>query len=216
VTLYLSGRPVRTYGDLAELYRRRVAMSGFTSETLFYRNQQQHELKLRSFARLAAKIAAGQSVLDIGCGYGELLRFGGLPGEYVGIDLVNDFVQEARGRYPRQHFEVADVFDYTCFKPDWSLLVGVLSSVPTPKAVLSRAAELAQRGVMFDITLGERLPADFVGLIRWSLEELGRLLHELGLVVTESYDAGATWVIFKAEHRSTVEDARIGPSRGGE
>jgi SAM-dependent methyltransferase len=216
VIVYLSGRPVQTYGELEELYRRRITVSGFTSETLFYRNQQQHALKLRSFARLVAKIAAGQSMLDIGCGYGELLRFVELRGEYVGIDLVSDFVLEARRRYPRERFEVADLFDYDDSKPDWSLLVGVLSSVPTPRAVLSRAAELAQRGVIFDITLGERLPAGFVSLVRWSLEELWQLLNELSLVVTQSYDAGATWVMFKAEHRSTVEDARIGTSRGGE
>jgi len=191
-------------------------VSGFTSESLFYKSQEQHELKLKSFARYIAQLPADQNVLDIGCGYGELLRFAKPLGEYVGIDLVWEFVTEARRRYPGERFAVTDVFSYVGPAPDWALLVGVLSSVPTPEAVLSRAAELARKGIIFDITLEERLPADYVDLFRWSREEVQLVMRKFDLVITETYDAGATWVIFRAERRPLVERERMGSSLGGE
>ena len=43
------------------------------------------------------------SIVDIGCGYGDLfgyLRSIGWHGEYVGIDIVPELIEEARRRYP--------------------------------------------------------------------------------------------------------------------
>jgi SAM-dependent methyltransferase len=199
VSVLLSGRLIRTYEELVQLYRRRIQASGYRSEVLFYSNQQQHELKLKAYARLIARLPPGDSILDIGCGYGELLRFATPTGYYLGIDLVADFVEEARRRYPAQQFAVVDAFNYSGPAVDWALLVGVLSSVPTPKALISMAAKVARKGLIFDITLGERLPSGYLDLFRWTLEEVEATARELDLVLSESLDGQATWMIFRAE-----------------
>jgi SAM-dependent methyltransferase len=195
----LSGRLIRSYEELVQLYRQRIQANGYSSEVLFYRNQQQHEVKLKTYATLIARLPQGDSILDIGCGYGELLRFATPPGHYLGIDLVADFVEEARRRHPKRQFAVVDAFNYSGPVVDWALLVGVLSSVPTPKALISRAAKVARKGVIFDITLGDRIPPDYLDLFRCTIEEVQVIAHELDLTLIESLDAQATWMIFRAE-----------------
>ena len=56
------------------------------------------------------------SVLDVGCGFGDLgafLRERGHRGEYVGIDLVDDLVRVGRARYPDLDLRVADLEEFT-------------------------------------------------------------------------------------------------------
>jgi 2-polyprenyl-3-methyl-5-hydroxy-6-metoxy-1,4-benzoquinol methylase len=216
MAVYLAGRLIRSQSELVELYRERLDSGGFTSESLFYKTRQQHELKLRSYAQLISGLPAGESLLDVGCGYGELLRFARPRGQYVGIDMVEQFVQEARHRYPYQSFMAGNILDYCGLQSDWVLLVGVLSSVPEPEALLSRCALLARKGIMLDVTIGERLSEDYTDLTRWSEREIRRTLENLGLVVTASYDVGATWIILIGEHRPSIERARTGSRQGDE
>lgn len=54
------------------------------------------------------------SVLDIGCGWGRLLKL--MPddwyGSYVGVDLSPDFVELARTTYPDRTFVAGDLRDF--------------------------------------------------------------------------------------------------------
>ncbi len=200
MSVYLSGQPVGTRKELAGLYRKRLAQSGFTSEMLFYKTRQQHDKKLQSYARLIDHLPDGQSLLDVGCGYGELLRFARPRGLYSGIDLVAEFVDEARRRYPNNHFEVGDLFERPELHADWAILAGVLSSVPESRMLLSEAAKRASKGILFDVTIDERLPEEFTDLSRWSKQEVLRFSQQLNLELTDIYDIGETWVIIRGEH----------------
>ena len=54
------------------------------------------------------------SLLDIGCGQGDLfawLRENGYRMDYCGVDLTPEMVSIARTRFPEARFEVADLFD---------------------------------------------------------------------------------------------------------
>jgi SAM-dependent methyltransferase len=59
----------------------------------------------------------GESVLDIGCGPGDMLDY--LPGvRYVGIDLSSEYVAAARGRYgTRGEFRCEDVGELVVHEP---------------------------------------------------------------------------------------------------
>lgn len=205
MSVYLSGEPITNRRELIELYRRRLAQSGFTSETLFYKNPKQHDKKLQAYARLVENLPDGHSLLDVGCGYGELLRFTRLRGQYTGIDLVAEFVDEARRRNPDKRFEVGDLFERPDLCADWVVLAGVLSSVPESQMLLTHASKHAYRGVLFDVTIGERLPGYFTDLSRWSKQGVMQVSSGLNLELTETYDIGETWIIFRGELRPTAE-----------
>ena len=52
------------------------------------------------------------SILDVGCGRGDLLDFlieQGFKGQYLGIDLTPEMVQLARVRHPNANFRVTDI-----------------------------------------------------------------------------------------------------------
>src|SRR5690348_6506358 len=55
---------------------------------------------------LLARLPAGATLLDVGCGPGELHRRSGLTG--VGLDLDPDVIEQARRRAPHAEFLVAD------------------------------------------------------------------------------------------------------------
>lgn len=71
----------------------------------------------------------GHSVLDVGCGMGELYRFllrNEIETDYHGIDLVPEFIDQARNSFPEADFSVGDIFDL--FQPsDFVLASGALS-----------------------------------------------------------------------------------------
>lgn len=74
----------------------------------------------------------GKSVLDVGCGFGEMARFLRKRYEgvsYTGVDLVPEFIQKAKVLYPEYKFETRDYFQNPGKeKFDVVLASGVLNS----------------------------------------------------------------------------------------
>ncbi len=81
-----------------------------------------------------AKLQAGQSVLDIGCGNGKLVS--GLPDgvEYVGTDFSRTLLSEAQSLYPGHDFRYGNAIDpehwIKLSKFDAIFCVAVLHHIP--------------------------------------------------------------------------------------
>jgi len=73
-----------------------------------------------------------KSVLDVGCGFGEMARFlrkRYKNVKYKGIDIVSEFIEIDREKHPYYEFEVRDYFtDSTEEKYDIVMAVGVMNS----------------------------------------------------------------------------------------
>ena len=79
------------------------------------------------FVREHVRPRAGQRLLDIGCGTGEIVAF--LPGvDYVGFDENPEYVHAARARYPETAFscERIDAHGVALESFDLALAMGVL------------------------------------------------------------------------------------------
>ncbi|MBI3500573.1 MAG: class I SAM-dependent methyltransferase [Bacteroidetes bacterium] len=72
------------------------------------------------------------SVLDIGCGYGDLWRHlqqNGWKGKYTGIDIVPGLINEANKRYPKINFRLTDITSGKFNEVhDWVFSSGALTS----------------------------------------------------------------------------------------
>jgi SAM-dependent methyltransferase len=72
------------------------------------------------------------SILDLGCGYGDLhawLQRIGWQGRYVGIDIVPALVEEGRKRHPKADLRVHDLqLDDLGETFDWVMSAGALGS----------------------------------------------------------------------------------------
>lgn len=69
---------------------------------------------------------APQSILDVGCGPGHLLKYLrnlNYKGEYLGIDVTPSFVEFARKHHEPKNFELGDVRDLRKFKDGYDLVI---------------------------------------------------------------------------------------------
>ncbi len=69
--------------------------------------------RLRFEALLANVPLGGLSLLDVGCGLGDLYaltRERQIPVDYTGVDILDKMIVLARKNHPEAHFVVADVF----------------------------------------------------------------------------------------------------------
>jgi SAM-dependent methyltransferase len=121
-------------------------------EVWFFRDQRQHEGRLKAFASALDAIGSVEgAVLDVGCGTGELLRWHRPSHEYLGVDAVPRFVEEARSSFPRHRFACGDVLAGAWLaRTNTVVMAGLLGMSPQPLELLQRAAELATRHLVFD------------------------------------------------------------------
>jgi len=93
-------------------YQRRFKKFGRDPRALQWRNKQAAEKRYRE---VVAEIDfEGKTVLDVGCGFGDIIphiESKAKNFEYTGVDLVPEFVEEARKLHPRQNFQVRDYFN---------------------------------------------------------------------------------------------------------
>lgn len=197
----LSGRKVETAAELCEVYSTRVRRTGFSAPTMFYRSVEQHEEKVAAYGEQLAQLVKGDSLLDVGCGWGALVPVVPAGVRYSGVDIQTEFIREAKRRFPAREFvecNFLELADLTC---DWAVLMGVLSSVPNPHELLEVALSAARVGVMFDLTIQSRLPSEFSDLNRWDPSDASRMVAP-DFDISDVVDAGRSWLFFRAERRS--------------
>lgn len=121
-----------------------------------------HRLTLGRFHdALAAELGAltPQSILDFGCGEGflvdRLLDRGVALDGYVGVDLRQDAIAEARARHPGRAFLVEDVFRWPRDGRRFELVLAsqVLEHLFRPERYLKRLAELSSRRLLLTVPL---------------------------------------------------------------
>ena len=104
----------------------------------------------------------GKSLLDVGCGLGDLwdyLRRRRIACEYLGVDILETMVQAARVRHPEARFEQADIFSHDLFEPgsfDTVFCSGAFNlnlgnNLEFLPQAIARMCRLARRHVVFNL-----------------------------------------------------------------
>ncbi len=143
--------------DTVARYRERLARHGFGPQALGWDKGNQG---VRFAAVLRGLGSAFESLLDVGCGLGDLLgqlRGIGWKGRYLGLDVVPEFLEEARRRFASEGaefrplelgseglgeaFDVAvaiGIFNHRTHQDPWRHLEGTLGAMweHTRKAVV--------------------------------------------------------------------------------
>lgn len=86
---------------VAAYYSSKLALHGATAKGVDWNGQPSHDLRHRQFLRLLDG-APDASVLDLGCGYGDFLRFlrsAGHRGPFIGYDVAPNMIAEAARLY---------------------------------------------------------------------------------------------------------------------
>ena len=132
----------------------------------------------------------GKSVLDIGCGFGDLNRklrsFDTYS--YLGIDLVDDFIKEAESRYTGDNirFECANIFDYAFSENiDYAIGCGIFNmkflerdNYDFVKSVMDKVFGVVNDGFAFDF-LSDKVDYTLPETFHYSPEKILSMAYKL-------------------------------------
>ena len=144
---------------MIERHRHSLTRFGYSPEALFWESCEVQNERFKVLSEIG--IAAGDSVLDIGCGFGDLYRW--LKGhkhsvKYTGIDLSQDILNKGIEVNPELNLLQGEIFDFDWPDQsfDWLLLSGTLNwdlndDGDYAQRVIRRMFELARKGVAFNM-----------------------------------------------------------------
>lgn len=139
--------------------------NGFHPNALFWSNQEVQELRFQVLANIG--IQSGNSLLDIGCGFGDFaayLKKQEIPVVYTGIDISAALLSEGKNHYPDLELIEDDLLDYDPDEKsyDYVMLSGALnrkfmgnqgaeSSREYSYKIISRMFETCSNGIAFNL-----------------------------------------------------------------
>ncbi|MDA1273381.1 MAG: glycosyltransferase [Verrucomicrobia bacterium] len=120
--------------DRRSFYENRAQFRVAESDRLY------HQLLKGYFSFL---IPPNSSVLEIGCGLGDLLAALG-PARGLGVDFSSKMITAARARHPHIEFQIADAVEFKASETfDYILLSDLVNDLPNVQAVLTRLHSFA-------------------------------------------------------------------------
>ncbi len=92
-------------------YLKRFRKYGVDPRSLKWQNKKAAEQRYSEIVSLAE--LEGRSILDVGCGFGDIIPFLALKSQnfsYTGVDAIAAFIKEAKKLYPGYRFFTRDYF----------------------------------------------------------------------------------------------------------
>jgi len=195
--------------EIIELYESRLKKHGMSVKTMGWRDKKQQYLRFRLISEIGA--INNRSVLDVGCGFGDLydyLRKNRLKVEYTGYDLAPGIIATAKKTRPKEvTLEVKDILKDTVRKKyDYVVASGILNkrisdNFAYAKKMVSTMFKLSKRGIainMFTTDVTYKEPH----LYYYSTENLLKFAKSLSnfVVVKRNYPLyDSTLYIYKAK-----------------
>jgi len=153
------GMDVRQRKRLIERHRKSLSHYGYSTEALFWESRGVQKIRFKALAEIG--IDARDSLLDVGCGFGDLfswLNGHALPVEYTGIDISQDILAKGIEMNPELDLRQGELFDFD-WQPqslDWVFLSGTLNwnlndDGEYARRVIKEMFRLSRRGVAFNM-----------------------------------------------------------------
>jgi cyclopropane fatty-acyl-phospholipid synthase-like methyltransferase len=135
----------------------------------------------KRFELLLAKVKKKDSILDIGCGTGDMVQYlseHNMPVKYKGIDVNENYLQIAKKRYPNGDFQHSNGWGLPPNNYDWAVASGIFTIVTNTTYLLWYVGfimeKLVNKGFAFNLLTNN----PYEGLINYNPEEMKRQLVE--------------------------------------
>jgi SAM-dependent methyltransferase len=178
-------------------YQQRLAEHGKGIKALSSGTEERRAIRFGILTGIG--IASGCSVLDVGCGFADYysyLRELGYAVSYTGIDIVPEFIEQAKCSYPALDLQVRDLqkdpvvtgsYDYVVSSQTFNLRFDTESNLPLVTEMMKRMFAAASKGVAIDfVTDHVDFKEDY--LIYHSPEAMFRLAKSLTKRVVLRHD----------------------------
>lgn len=145
-------------GRIQAYYVKHLRKHGpFSAQALSWTNNEAQLIRFQALIGIGD--LEGKSILDVGCGLGDLYQFLKLNFDnfsYLGVDLVPEFIEQAREKYFQAKFENWDIMDFPDRSFDYVLSSGAMSfKVPQHKEkyfqMINKMFKLSTQGVAFNM-----------------------------------------------------------------
>ncbi|MDT8377038.1 MAG: class I SAM-dependent methyltransferase [Mariprofundaceae bacterium] len=152
---------------IVDRHRDSLKRFGYHPNALYWSSCEIQEIRFRILAEIG--IRSGDSVLDVGCGFGDFRqwfekRYGRI--DYTGIDLSPDLLAEAGRRHAGARFFEGDLFDmdFDSRSFDWVILSGAMNENlhddgAYARMVIEQMYVLCRKGVAFNLLDARHLKA---------------------------------------------------------
>ena len=118
---YINEIELKEYNDY---YTKRYKDYGIDVKSVGWSSEYGQEVR---FEILCDHVSKGDSVLDIGSGFGDLYNFlqeNNITSDYLGIDLNKEYTQISQNKYPTANFKNTEIFSVTG-SFDWVIASGI-------------------------------------------------------------------------------------------
>ena len=151
----------KSKAEMIQHYSTLLSKHGPTKEALVYKAVEQQYSRYAALTSLQP-IPGHSSVLDVGCGLGDLseyLRGRGWIGKYTGIDINPDMITAAKKRLPQETFLCVDILEDE-FEVSYDYVFCGATVQHRPKyadpeqylfSMVRKMFALAKRGLAFDV-----------------------------------------------------------------
>ena len=162
---------------ILSFYNDHINEHGSGPRAVGWSDERSQTLRFASLCRIGD--LTGSSILDVGCGWGDLYDYlnGHYEGvRYMGIDINPRYIERAKELHPEARFEVADFGEYEGGPFDYVFASGVFSvKIPDYKEIyfgqIKTMFAMARKGVAFTM-LDEAYHANDETYAAYSPEEV--------------------------------------------
>ncbi len=183
---------------IIERYNSRILKLGQTIEGLGSGSKERQFLRFKLLLDVGE--LEGKKILDLGCGFGDLLDFlskEGITVEYEGWDINEEIIKNAKAKHPGHLFYCKDIlndedwnskeFDFVLSSSSFNNKLIDLDNYKLIEAILKRCYAIAKDGV------GINFQTDYVDFRRedvfyYSPEEVFRICKKITKKVTLKHD----------------------------
>ncbi|MCF7983524.1 MAG: class I SAM-dependent methyltransferase [Thiohalocapsa sp.] len=152
--------------DTDTFYRNSLATYGNNAEGVHWNSTQCQQVRFAAIRGFLPADLSALTLVDVGCGLGDLYGFllgqGDLPGRYIGIDVVEPMVALARERTGCEILH-RDVLSDPLPDGDYYLCSGAMNTLTREETeqFLRRCFDAAGRGLVFNLLKGKPRPGAF-------------------------------------------------------
>jgi SAM-dependent methyltransferase len=195
-----NGPPWNFIDEMVGAYRSRLSASVAAHELFYYRDSVQYDHKLTLYGSLLRDLGESVgSLLDVGCGIGNLLKFYTPVDRYLGVDVTPELVAIAQKTHRLYHFLAANILSAGLPSYDTVTLIGALGTSPQPLDLLRRASGLASKHLVFDYLPSTGSAAGLHWLRTILPQTINDLLAEEGWNSEQNVEIGSSTVVLVCE-----------------
>ncbi|MBK1717935.1 class I SAM-dependent methyltransferase [Thiocystis violacea] len=189
-------------------YRTALETHGATAEGVHWNSVESQEVRFRVLRSQLPDDLSAISLVDAGCGFGDLhaylCREGDRPGGYIGLDLMEPMVETARQRTGCE-IRVCDILADELPEADIYLCSGAMNTLTREetRAFIEKCLGASRQGFVFNLLKGWNNSPIYNLYLPGEIKRLGQEL-EVDYRIQEGYLAGDFTAAFW--HRSAETD----------